>query len=131
MRSLSGVMPSGAALLALAVIGLAIAGCTGDTQTASAITGGDAFRGREAIRRYGCTTCHSIPGVPGATGTVGPPLDKIARRTYVAGRLENTPANLQRFIRHPQQVDPPNAMPDVGVTEADGRDIAAYLYTLK
>jgi cytochrome c len=124
-------MPSRAALLVIIGVGVATAACTADTQTASVITGGDAGRGREAIRRYGCTTCHSIPGVPGAVGTVGPPLDKMARRTYVAGRLENTPGNLQRFIRHPQEVDPPNAMPDVGVTEPDGRDIAAYLYTLK
>jgi cytochrome c1 len=124
-------MRSGAALLALLVAGLGAAACNRDSQTASAITGGDAGRGREAIRRYGCTTCHSIPGIADATGTVGPPLDKMGRRTYVAGRLENTPGNLQRFIRHPQEVDPPNAMPDVGVTEADGRDIAAYLYTLK
>jgi hypothetical protein len=28
-------------------------------------------------------------------------------------------------------VDPPNAMPEMGVTEPDSRDIAAFLYTLK
>jgi cytochrome c2 len=116
------------AVLALAA---SLAACTGDTRTASAITGGDPRRGREAVRRYGCTTCHSIPRVPGAVGTIGPPLDRMARRAYVAGRLPNTPANLMQWIRHPQHVVPPNAMPEMGVTESDSRDIAAFLYTLK
>jgi cytochrome c len=114
--------------LALAV---SLAGCTDDTRTAAAITGGDPERGRDALRRYGCTTCHSIPRVPGAVGTVGPPLDRMARRAYIAGRLENTPGNLMQWIRHPQHVDPPNAMPEMGVTEADSRHIAAFLYTLE
>lgn len=49
----------------------------------------------------------------------------------VAGMLRNSPANLIRWIRDPQGVVPGNAMPDMGVTEADARDIAAYLYTLR
>jgi cytochrome c len=108
----------------------AVGGCGGDARTAAAITGGDPGRGREALRRYGCTTCHSIPRVPGAVGTVGPPLDRMARRSYIAGRLENTPGNLIKWIQHPQHVDPPNAMPEMGVTEEDSRHIAAFLYTL-
>jgi len=35
------------------------------------------------------------------------------------------------WIRHPRDVEPRTVMPDTGVTEADGRDIAAYLYTLR
>jgi cytochrome c2 len=31
----------------------------------------------------------------------------------------------------PQEMEPGTAMPDVGVTEADARDMAAYLYTLQ
>lgn len=117
-----------AALLAAAVL----AGCdAGAARTASAITGGDPERGRQALRRYGCSTCHTIPGVPGARGTVGPPLDHMARRVYIAGHLPNTPDNLRRWIEHPDRLDPPNAMPDVGVTAGDSRDIAAYLYTLR
>lgn len=95
------------------------------------LTGGDPERGKLAIRRYGCGACHTIPGVPGAFATVGPPLDKIAMRSYLAGRLTNTPENLMRWIRNPRSIDPRTAMPEMGVTERDGRDIAAYLYTLK
>lgn len=95
------------------------------------LTGGEPDRGKKAIGRYGCGTCHTIPGVPGAVATVGPPLDKIAVRNYLAGRLINTPANMMKWIRTPQAIDPKSAMPDMGVSAADGRDIAAYLYTLK
>ena len=62
---------------------------------------------------------------------MGPPLTRMGARTYLAGALPNTPENLVRWIRHPQEVRTPNAMPDMGVTEQDGRDIAAYLYTLQ
>jgi cytochrome c1 len=35
------------------------------------------------------------------------------------------------WIQHPRQVEPRTAMPEMGVTEQDSRDIAAYLYTLR
>jgi cytochrome c1 len=36
-----------------------------------------------------------------------------------------------RWIRQPQEIDPGNGMPDLSVSTRDGRDIAAYLYTLQ
>lgn len=109
-----------------------LCGCHGDVEeTAAAMTGGSPARGKEVIRRYGCAACHSIPGVAGARGQVGPPLDGIANRTYLAGQLNNTPENLIRWIRDPQSIAPGTAMPEMGVTEQDGKDIAAYLYTLR
>lgn len=98
---------------------------------AAALTGGDPARGRSLIRSYGCSSCHTIPGVPGADRKVGPPLAGIAERMFVAGVLPNSPANLIRWIEDPKEVDPETAMPDVGVTTRDARDIAAYLYTLR
>jgi cytochrome c len=96
-----------------------------------AATGGDPEAGKLEIARYGCGGCHQIPGVTGARGTVGPPLSKIAGRGYIGGRLRNEPDNLIAWIDDPHQIDPRTAMPDVGVTPADARDIAAYLYTLE
>jgi cytochrome c len=93
--------------------------------------GGDARSGRIEIRKYGCDTCHEISGVPGARGLIGPRLDGIGRRYYIAGELSNTPDNLMLWIEHPRQVEPHTAMPEMGVTEQDSRDIAAYLYTLR
>jgi cytochrome c1 len=95
------------------------------------VPGGDAERGPALIRAYGCAACHAVPGVEGADGNVGPPLTRFGDRSYVAGMLRNRPDNLMQWIRHPQDVLPGNAMPDMGVTEQDARDIAAYLYTLR
>lgn len=100
-------------------------------QSARQLTGGDAGRGRQIVKAYGCTACHAIPGVPGPDARVGPPLRGIATRAFIAGVLPNQPANMIRWIRAPQAVDPRTAMPDMGVSERDGRDIAGYLYTLR
>lgn len=102
-----------------------------DDHTARRLTGGDPSRGREAIRAYGCGACHTVPGVRGATGMVGPPLTAIADRVYLAGQLPNTPDNMKRWIREPQNVESGTAMPNLNVSENDARDMAAYLYTLR
>jgi cytochrome c1 len=46
----------------------------------------------------------------------------------VGGVLPNTPENLMKWIQNAPAVDPLTAMPNVGVTQMDARDIAAYLY---
>jgi mono/diheme cytochrome c family protein len=92
---------------------------------------GDATRGKMAIRQYACTTCHLVPGIVGPHAPVGPPLDRIATRKYIAGMLPNTAENMLRWLRAPQDVNPRTAMPDLGVSERDARDMAAYLYTLR
>jgi cytochrome c2 len=94
------------------------------------VRGGDHARGKRMIVAYGCGSCHVIPGVPAAEGRVGPALTDLAERTYIAGRLPNEASALVRWIRTPRAVDPGTAMPDLGVSEKDARDIAAYLYTL-
>jgi len=76
---------------------------------------------------YGCPTCHVIPGVPGAVGKVGPSLENLAQRSYLAGTLENSPENLIRWIQHPQQIHPGTAMPEMKVTFPDAQTIAAFL----
>jgi cytochrome c len=120
----------------VAMAALILSGCSrlDSEQVHAAYTltgGGDARNGRETIRRYGCSTCHTISGVDGARGLVGPPLDGIGDREYLAGELPNTPQNLMRWIQHPHAVEPHTAMPEMNVTEQDSRDIAAYLYTLR
>ena len=90
--------------------------------------GGDPGRGAVLVNRYSCGACHVMPGVEGANGLVGPPLGDFGRRTMVAGVLPNTPPNLVSWLRHPQAVVPGNAMPDVGLSDAEARDIAAWLY---
>jgi len=55
----------------------------------------------------------------------------MARRIYIAGLLRNTPDNMIEWLRSPQSVLPGNAMPDMGLSTAQARDITAYLYTLR
>ena len=94
------------------------------------VPGGEAARGARAIRHFGCGGCHSISGLRFATGTAGPPLEGFANRVYIAGRLPNTPEHLAAWIQSPGSIDPQTAMPDLGVSSAEARDIAAYLYSL-
>jgi len=98
-------------------------------ERAAAITGGDPARGEAMFIQYGCGSCHGLKHVRKATGAVGPPLDGIAVRAMLAGRLENNSANLEAWIRDPQQVSPGTAMPDLNVGAGDARDISAFLYT--
>ncbi|HSU60236.1 MAG TPA: hypothetical protein VLI55_13050 [Bryobacteraceae bacterium] len=109
-----------------------LCGC-GDSEqhVAEVTTGGNAQRGAATIARYGCGSCHIIPGISGAQGLVGPPLSGIGNRIYIAGVLQNTPGNMVRWIKNPKAVDEKTLMPDLGVTETEARDIAGYLYTLK
>lgn len=123
---------STALLLALAVLA---GGCGQKTtkawEEARTLTGGEPEQGIAAIGRFGCGSCHTIPGVQGATGTVGPPLTGIASRAYLAGQLSNSPSNMIQWIRQPQHVEKGTAMPDMGINEEDARNITAYLYTLR
>jgi mono/diheme cytochrome c family protein len=91
----------------------------------------DAARGKRAVQQYLCITCHEIPGVVGSNAPVGPPLTGMATRGVIAGVLPNTPENLVRWLRAPQEVSPHNAMPNLGVSERDAVDIAAFLRTLQ
>jgi cytochrome c1 len=95
------------------------------------VTNGDPDLGVEAIQRYGCGSCHVIPGVAGADGKVGPPLTDFSERGFIAGQLPNNADNLITWIEDPQGVEPGTAMPNLDVTEQDARDIAAYLFTLR
>ncbi|MCD6044533.1 MAG: ctaC [Burkholderiales bacterium] len=109
--------------VAAVVFMLFIMGCTREDPSVA--------NGRLLLRQFGCGSCHEIPGVAAAQGRVGPPLGAVARRVYLGGVLPNSPENMARFIRRPQEFDPRTAMPDLGVTEAHARDMVAYLYTLK
>jgi cytochrome c len=93
-------------------------------------TGGHAQQGERLVREFGCGACHEIEGMRQARGELGPPLREVARRTFIAGQLPNTPENLVRWLADPPALAPATAMPNLGLSEAEARDIASYLYTL-
>lgn len=119
----------------VAIAALVVA-CRGNNPTYAVaytphVSGGNAERGADVIEQYGCGSCHTIPGVRNAKGLVGPPLLWWSRRTFIAGELPNTPENLVRWVRSPQSVEPQTAMPTLGLSDQQARDVAAYLYTLR
>lgn len=113
---------------------LLLAGCHDQPQVngapARAAFTGDPARGKAAMEKRGCIACHAIPGIANPGSNVGPPLDKMARRAYIAGVLPNTPADMVRWLRDPPAVDPQTAMPAMGIGETEAKDMAAYLATL-
>ena len=88
----------------------------------------DAALGKEAIERAGCASCHTIAGVRWPKGKVGPPLEGLADRAVIAGRIPNTPENLAGFIRNAPTLVPGATMPAMPVSDREARDIAAFLY---
>ena len=130
----------GAILAAFAVVLIAGAGVYAGYQVklseegrarAIALTGGDPDLGRRLIQRYGCRGCHTIPGVPGAIGKVGPTLQGFAARVYIGGVAINKPDTLVQWIENPRAIDPKTAMPITGISRDEARHVAAYLYTLR
>jgi cytochrome c1 len=93
--------------------------------------GGDAGRGKEKIAYYGCGSCHTIPGVIGAQGLLGPPLTGVGNRVYLTGVLLNNSDNMALWIQNPQAVNQLTVMPNLHVTPGDANDIASYLTSLR
>jgi cytochrome c2 len=116
----------------IALLTLLLAACNREQKTQiMEQTGGNPAAGKQLVQQYGCTSCHDIPGVTGPRGMVGPPLQHFASRQFIAGKLPNTPENLMAYLQNPQGPDPQNAMPNLGLTRDQSRDIAAFLDTLK
>lgn len=116
--------------VALAIAIAALAFYRTPVQSSVTVPGGNADRGKVYLQAWGCGSCHTISGVDGANGKVGPNLDEVGLHSFVAGHLANTPDNMIQWIMHPQQVSPGTGMPEMGVPEGVARDMAAYLYSL-
>jgi len=94
------------------------------------LSGGDPQSGRKKLGDHSCVSCHVIPGVPNAAGTLAPSLASWSKQRKIVDTFPNTPANLQQWIQSPARLKPGTTMPDMNVSPEDSRDIAAYLYSL-
>lgn len=93
-------------------------------------------QGYQLFQTKGCIGCHAIGGYPGAVSKIGPNLTHVGGRSHiVAGWLENTPENMQRWLRDPNEVKPGNVMASVikrgTLKEDEVAALTAYLETLK
>ena len=92
---------------------------------------GSPIRGRQVIAAVDCGVCHRIPGIAGAYGIVGPSLEQFGRRKFIAGTHANQPETLVAWVKNAPSLSPRTAMPDLGLSENQARDVAAYLYSLR
>jgi cytochrome c2 len=115
-------------LVTAAALALGLAACSKQPPETDPLTGGNPRVGQQLIARYGCAACHEIKGIAHADSKVGPSLTEMRSQGYVAGVLPNSAANLIKWIQHPRAIDPKTAMPELGVSEVEARNMAAYLY---
>jgi len=120
------------ALLGVLLLGVALAGCTGNEERGplQVPESADIEGGKKIIQLYGCGTCHRIPGIAGANGRVGPSLEGFGQQFYIAGAVPNNLDNLVQWLMDPQSIEPGTIMPDFDLEEAGATNIAAYLATL-
>jgi len=96
-----------------------------------------------AFNKFQCAVCHTVRGVPGAAGLVGPDITHVGSRTSIAaGIKDNTPGNLKEWIHNPNDLKPGNTMYKAGykamfepmhieMTGADEDQLVEYLTSLK
>jgi cytochrome c len=120
------------AAVAAAAAASLLSGCGASERPAAAAAAGASIeRGRLLLAQYQCGSCHAIPGVPAARGQVASPLKSFGQRSYIAGRIANRPDALAQWIESPEALVPGTAMPDMGASPEDARDMAAYLSSLR
>jgi cytochrome c oxidase subunit 2 len=94
-------------------------------QTPTIPATGDAALGKQYFTKLACVACH-------VDQPIGPDLTHFgSRETLGAGVLENTPANLARWLHDPQAVKPGVHMPNLNLTDAEVNALVAYLEASK
>lgn len=110
---------------------LFLAGCKPVDADPHPMPGADAGRGRAIVQATGCASCHVIPGISWPKGRVGPSLEGFAGRALLPGGHVNSPENLTGFVKDAPAYAPDGGMPPIPLSEAEARDVAAFLYTLE
>ena len=101
-------------------------------QPGQAPTSDAATKGLALFQTSTCINCHAIRGVTGADAHVAPDLTHVASRPQLgAGILENTPANMRRWLKNPQHIKPGALMPNFNYTDQELDQLREYLETLR
>jgi mono/diheme cytochrome c family protein len=106
---------------------LAVAACQPPPTGGTSASADSAERGKRAIERVGCAACHTIEGIDWPQGRNAPVLAGVDRRGLIAGELPTRPDMLAAFVRDAPSLVPGTAMPAMPLSEAEARDVAAYL----
>jgi cytochrome c1 len=108
-----------------------VSGCKASPDQRHEMPGADAARGRLAIERVGCASCHTIPGIDWPQGRAGPSLSGFSGRALIAGSVPNRADRLAVFVRDAPRLVPGTNMPAMPLTEQESRDVALYLYEME
>jgi len=92
---------------------------------------GDIHRGAEAVRRFRCGCCHVVREFLARGDKLARPWRASVGRGYIAGVLPTRGITGHTRIPDLRGVDLLRAMPDLGVSDSEARDIATYLCTLR
>jgi cytochrome c oxidase subunit 2 len=100
-------------------------------QRRSSQTDDSVSSGRRIFQTTSCINCHTIAGT-GANGHFGPDLTHLmSRQTIAAGIAENTPENLRRWIRNPDDVKSGSRMPAMNLNAKELDAVTGYLVSLR
>lgn len=126
------IVPIGVAIagIAIVVMGMTMMQRAVAVRPFRDVPGGDVERGRKALVKYNCGTCHKIQGVEGANGTKGQPLAGLAYRHDIVGAIANTPEDVVRWIQKPKSIYPETTMPELNVSRQEALDMVAFLYSI-
>ena len=91
---------------------------------APGFTASEVSRGAKLYAQYACSSCHS-------TG-IAPDLTHVGSRSIIAaGAISNTPAHMEQWLLNPDSIKPGVHMPNFQFTNAQARDLTAYLESLR
>jgi cytochrome c1 len=87
-------------------------------------------QGVKVVLARGCGSCHTIPNIPGASGTIGPDLAGVGQRNPIAGGAvpNASEADLAAWIFDPPALKPGTPMPKLGLSQDEAAAAAAFLY---
>ncbi len=90
-----------------------------------------AKEGARIFQQLTCVSCHTVNGRE-VKNQDDPNLTHFASRgTFGAVLLPNTPENLSRWLKNPQDIKPAVLMPNLKLTDAQVGDLTAYLESLQ
>jgi cytochrome c oxidase subunit 2 len=84
------------------------------------------------MQEKGCGGCHTINGVEGFQGIIGPNLTHFASRTTFAGSIfPNTPEEVAAWLGNPPGRKAGADMPNLGLSDQEIQSLVTYLESLK
>jgi len=96
---------------------------------AVARTSSSVARGKQLLTERGCASCHEVSGA----GLASPPKNDGSVRTLALApdlrfaRERSAPGTIARWLMDPQRLKHDAAMPNLGLSADDARDLAAFL----